>query len=288
MEIQSDIGNRILTRLDQWKKNGGELSSIVRFYYELLKIQSSVSSSVFITKPNLNNDCFRDRLNQGIPLLLFSEFQPDWEQVQVIFQQVAMWMVNDSNESLEEVDILKKISDDPFLLKAIVKDWYQGRSTLGTHDIAAIDKELLASLLVVTIKPFLFEYSQILVPQIDQSLWLHNYCPVCGGKPDFAYLDRIRGARWLICSRCDAEWLFLCLACPYCKMNNDDALSFFADDEKSCRYRFYVCDQCNTYIKAIDLRHTDSEILLPLERLMTLELDRYGQEKGYRPGWTTG
>ena len=35
---------------------------------------------------------------------------------------------------------------------------------------------------------------------------------------------------------------------------------------------------------AIDLRRTESQVLLPLERVMTLDMDREGQEKGYKPG----
>jgi len=72
--------------------------------------------------------------------------------------------------------------------------------------------------------------------------------------------------------------------CPYCGTKDQNALAYFADDEGL--YRLYVCEQCHTYIKAIDLRHTESEVLLRLERVMTLDLDRQGQEKGYQPGYS--
>jgi hypothetical protein len=42
--------------------------------------------------------------------------------------------------------------------------------------------------------------------------------------------------------------------------------------------------KCHRYIKAIDLRKTEAEILLPLERIVTMDLDRQGEEAGYRPG----
>jgi len=138
------------------------------------------------------------------------------------------------------------------------------------------------------LKPFLFAYSRLLLPEVDQELWRRRYCPVCGGKPDFAYLDKEKGARWLLCSRCDAEWLFLRLQCPYCGTQDQNALAYFTDEEESHLYRLYVCEQCHTYIKAIDLRCTESEVLLPLERVTTLDLDKQVQEKGYKPGWTIG
>ena len=71
------------------------------------------------------------------------------------------------------------------------------------------------------------------------------------------------------------------------RFNFEDTLlieedGYFADDEDL--YRLYVCEQCHKYIKTIDLRHTESEILLPLERVLTLDMDRQAQEKGYKPG----
>jgi formate dehydrogenase maturation protein FdhE len=51
-------------------------------------------------------------------------------------------------------------------------------------------------------------------------------------------------------------------------------------------YRLYICEECHGYIKGIDLRVKGEEALLPLERVLTLDLDIRGQEKGYEPGWT--
>lgn len=115
---------------------------------------------------------------------------------------------------------------------------------------------------------------------MDQERWRRNYCPICGGHPDFAFLEKELGARWLLCSRCDTEWLFQRLQCPYCGNQTQKDLAYFTDDEGL--YRLYVCEQCHKYIKAIDLRVAKSDILLPLERLFTLDMDRQAQEKGYQ------
>ena len=103
--------------------------------------------------------------------------------------------------------------------------------------------------------------------------------PCKWGAPDFAYLDKERGARWLLCSRCDAEWLFQRLECPYCGSQDQDSLAYFTDD--GGLYRLYVCEQCKRYLKAIDLRQAKSEVLLPLERFLTLEIDAQAHESGY-------
>ena len=44
-----------------------------------------------------------------------------------------------------------------------------------------------------------------------------------------------------------------------------------------------VCDRCKNYLKAIDLRQAKSEVLLPLERLYTLDIDSQAQQYGYHP-----
>jgi len=166
----------------------------------------------------------------------------------------------------------------------VANAWYEGRSFRDVAKKAGIDEELLVSVIGATLKPFLCAYSRLLLPEIEQELWRRRYCPICGGRPHFAYLDREEGARWLVCSRCDTEWLFLRLECPYCGTQDPGALAYFIGD--SPLYRLYVCEECRTYIKAIDLKWAQSEVLLPLECVTTVDMDREAQTRGYRPGWT--
>ena len=149
-------------------------------------------------------------------------------------------------------------------------------------------KPLTFSLLQASLHPLLNVYASELLPSVKQESWYRRYCPVCGGSPDFASLDKERGARWLLCSRCDAQWLFYRLICPFCGNEDQKTLAYFADDRSL--YRLYVCEKCRGYIKAIDLRQTESEILLPLERILTLDMDRQAQELDYEaaeypPAW---
>ena len=114
---------------------------------------------------------------------------------------------------------------------------------------------------------------------VDQERWRRGYCPVCGGSPDFAYLDKERGSRWLVCSRCDTEWLFQRLQCPYCNTQDQNQLAYLTDNDG--RYRLYVCDNCQQYLKAIDLQRAKGEVIIYLERLFTLYLDAQAREYGY-------
>lgn len=285
-EVASEIDSKILERLQEWEQKEGQLPDFAKFYRELLQIQSEAKSHIIVAKPSLAENLVRDRLHRGIPLLSFKDFSPDWHQVQAVFKQVFVWATKDSEGPSGEVESLRNVTRNRSLLRKVVGTWYRGHSLTTFATVQGIDEVLFTSVTGATLKPFLFSYSRLLLPKVDQELWRRKYCPICGGKPDFAYLDEERGARWLLCSRCDAEWLFLRLECPYCGTQNQEALGYFADEEESYLYRLYVCEQCRTYIKAIDLRHAESEVLLPLERVLTLDMDRQAQEKGYRPGWT--
>ena len=88
-----------------------------------------------------------------------------------------------------------------------------------------------------------------------------------------------------MCSRCDAEWLFQRLECPYCGTKDQSTLAFFTDDKGL--YRLYVCEQCRHYLKAIDLRKSEDEVLLPLERFLTPDIDAQAQQDGYTPFGST-
>jgi len=181
----------------------------------------------------------------------------------------------------EQIENLRDIASNGKLLQNVVKVWYQGSSLASITKERGIDNEVLGFVVQAALKPFLSLYAEVLLPKIDQESWRRRHCPVCGGSPDFAYLDKERGARWLLCSRCDAEWLFQRLECPYCGSQDQDSLAYFTDDEGL--YRLYVCERCRHYLKAIDLRQAECETLLPLERFLTLDIDTQAHKDGYSP-----
>lgn len=275
---------RIIRKLEEWEQKEGRLPSVVQLYRELLQIQAEAESRIKVEKPRLADELVRERLREGRFLLAFEDFSPDWDEVQTVFEQVAIWAAKDSEDSGAEVESLRNIARNRSLLREVAEVCYRGHSLTALATAERIDEALLASVIGAALKPFLLAYSRLLLPEVDQELWRRRYCPICGSKPDFAYLDKDRGARWLLCSRCDAEWLFQRLECPYCGTQSQDALAYFTDEEGANLYRLYICEQCHTYIKAVDLRRAHLEILLPLERVMTLDLSKQGQELGYKPG----
>ena len=252
---------------------------MIEAYRQLLLIQRE--ARIHIDAPKLSlTDTIRERPSQGIPLLSFHELALDWTQVGNLVQEITGLVTEDSPDARDEVQALKNIASDVALLKEAVRVWYEESSLEAIAAAQHVDDQLLTFVLGTTLKPFLSAYCEVLLPLVEQELWHRRYCPICGGKPDLAFLDMERGSRWLLCSRCDAEWLFLRLGCPYCGNQEQTSLAYFTNDEG--RYRLYVCEECQGYIKTIDMRRAQADVLLPLERILTLDIDRQAQEAGYK------
>jgi hypothetical protein len=162
-----------------------------------------------------------------------------------------------------------------------IRAWYRGRQIVLPVPVDDVTRPLLNSIFHSVIKPFLATQAITLAATFDQETWRRGYCPICGGNPDFAYLIKDTGARWLVCSRCETAWLYQRIGCPYCQSVDQNKLSFLTDEKGW--YRLYLCDECKHYLKAINLRQAQGEVVISLEKLLTWDMDRQAQEKGYSP-----
>ncbi|HEY49780.1 MAG TPA: formate dehydrogenase accessory protein FdhE [Dehalococcoidia bacterium] len=274
------VNERILEKIEGWQQEEGSLPEVVEFYRDLLRAQVEAVAYIPTPQPDATKAEIVAQIRQGVPVLKWNALPFDWSIFQNLFQKVAA-IINEHTDSPS--DNLKAAAGDIAFLKEVTKAWYENSSLSPLAEQQSIDEELLESAIHYALKPFLAAHAEALIGLVPQEQWRLRYCPICGGKPDFACLDTEKGARWLLCSRCDTEWLFQRLECPYCGNKDGEKLHYFSDDEGL--YRLYVCQRCKSYLKAIDLRQTESEILPPLERVMTADMDRQGQEKGYRMGW---
>lgn len=269
----------MLKKLEEWQREEAVSSSFLEFYKALLGIQAWAEERVRIQMPSLGAVTAKRRIASGAPLLKFDEFKIDWSLANETFKKVCT-LFSTSPELVGEVPA--SFSEPDFRLqKRMVRAWFNGTDLPDDVAGSEIENNTFKTMLHATLKPFLTAYAKALIDMVEQGSWRKGYCPVCGGAPDMSFIEEETGGRWLMCSRCDAQWRFQRLECPGCGNQDQKSLSYFSDETEV--YRLYVCDKCRTYLKAINLRKARKEVSLSVERLLTFDMDVQAQEKGYRP-----
>ncbi len=257
------------------------LPSSLEFYRRILTAQCTYNPpDLSETLPSLKTKA-RRRIARGKPALIFTDLIIDWMDIQKLLRAVTELADEYVSPESEEIEQLNRIGTDTELLREVAKAWFES-GTLSQKSMAKgkTIMPLTASVLQAVFYPLLCVYASELISLVKQDSWYRKYCPICGGGPDFSFLDKERGARRLLCSRCDARWIFHRLVCPHCGNQDMKTLAYLTDDKSL--YRLYTCEKCRRYLKAIDLRQTEAEILLPMERILTLDMDKQAHESNYK------
>jgi FdhE protein len=272
-----NLSKQIQKGLEEWAGQPAHSSRFLDFYNQLLEIQAEAEGKFIPPDFTLSNTEISQRLYDGKPLINFAEFIFDRPLANLTFRRIVTLF--NSHPEIMGVASPALTNADLELPDMWIKQWLENEEWSKGIIEEGIDPLLLTTLLNQTLKPFLIGYSQLLKDKFEQERWRRSYCPVCGGKPEFAYLEKNVGARYLLCSRCTTEWLYQRMECPYCHNNDHEKLSYLVSDNGL--YRLYLCDTCQSYLKCIDARKGDKNQLMPLEVLTTLAMDRQAQEKGY-------
>jgi FdhE protein len=277
--VIKEATSKIYKKLSKKEKEEGSLPLLLEFYKKLTNIQAKTQKSIGLIEPTITREEITRRLKYGTPLVKFEELAIDRDLARATFGEIVTLTAEYPQLFGEIPERLKGAKGSSFLTKKAIETWFKGK-TLPQRLTEGISNNLIQFIIQATMQPFLNKHASALIDQIEGDEWRRNYCPICGGIPDLAYLDKDVGARGLVCSRCDAEWPYQRLQCPYCKNVDQPTLHFLEDEEKGV-YRLYCCDKCHTYLKAIDLRKTEDEVLLPLERIYTIDLDIQARKQGY-------
>ncbi|ABO49652.1 Uncharacterized protein involved in formate dehydrogenase formation-like protein [Desulforamulus reducens MI-1] len=145
-----------------------------------------------------------------------------------------------------------------------------------------VSPEFLDFIAQITFKPILNAYGEAVLDKVELDKWSHSHCPVCGDQPIMAKFSGKEGYRILHCGRCETEWRYKRLGCPYCKEENASQATFITMEDFK-QYRVYLCERCKSYLKTVDERLA-GEVDLFCEDLATVELDRLAQAEGYQRG----
>jgi FdhE protein len=106
-------------------------------------------------------------------------------------------------------------------------------------------------------------------------------CPFCNARPVAGVLrgEGDGGKRWLLCSLCSTEWPYRRVLCPGCGEENKDKLPIYTATEFPAA-RVDACDNCQTYLKSIDLT-TDGHAIPVVDEIATVALNIWAEGHDY-------
>ena len=222
----------------------------------------------------------------GMPLIDPSQFLIDKTQADLLLKKICELAVAHAPKLSNSAEkLLMALTNGPHtngtfdpspVYLALLNGW-QIDDHAKMLDITSEELTLFFfSAMAPSIQSCAVQLAAYLTGAVDQK---NGYCPICGSHPDVAYLDP-DGKKFLMCSLCAHEWLTHRMGCVFCdSTDRQDQHYFFNNEEKE--YRVYVCDNCQSYLKLVDLRQLDRSFVPKLEQITTLHLDFKAQEKGY-------
>ena len=265
----------ILRALEEAGTQNPHLSAYYEFHRTLVQILSKTGAEIRGTQEMVDEEVLQARLVQGVPLLSFAQLPLAGEPFAELISTVAQLLADYDPELAEQT-----VPDGPAECLALARHRFEEGQMVGERSGEPEEATLAEVSVDLALRPYLEWAAEQVLPYVDQKRWKRGYCPVCGGAPDFAFLDEEIGARHLLCSRCNSEWLYRRLGCPFCGTTDHTKLFYYPSEDGV--YRLYVCQECQRYLKMIDLRKVSRVVLLPVERVTTVAMDAAAQQEGYK------
>ena len=111
--------------------------------------------------------------------------------------------------------------------------------------------------------------------------WQEGYCPVCAAWPAFAEVRGIERTRVFRCGRCGGGWHARPLRCPYCGMDDHNALVSLVPQAGGSNAVVEACRSCLGYIKTFTRLQGCAPDMVMLDDLAGVHLDVAALEQGY-------
>ncbi|MBO8137097.1 MAG: formate dehydrogenase accessory protein FdhE [Desulfotomaculum sp.] len=260
--------------------NAGRLAN---FYLELVELEEKLSSIEW--EEEITEEIKEKWLN-GMPVLsqLHPCIHPSTfrDTLLTVVRACLKWQPGPQALSDKIVPAVEKLNDLEISLLAgiIIKD--EGNKKEEWSKRLSITAEMMEFLAGTAARLILSSFSSYVSNKVDLEKWYRGYCPVCGDSPVMSKLTGEAGARMLYCGRCETEWRFYRLGCPYCENKDSSQISIIIPDEYK-QYRLYLCEKCKSYLKTVDERQC-GEVDLFCEDLATTDFDILAAGEGYRRG----
>jgi len=264
--------------LRELKNAQPDLASAADMQIELLGVQRRVQSRVPL--PSGAFDRRKPDNARCKPVLQFKDIPIDWTDFRLMVRQTADILRRFETLEPADYDRIQALARDG-QIEGVVTSWYESAMAPARRntDVRTHEKELLDQVMLLAMRPFLARCAEALLPRLELTDWRQPCCPLCGGEPEFAYINPA-AERLLICGRCTGQWHYDAIACPYCENNDRKQITSFTS--RDGRYRIYACDLCHRYLKAFDGRDGSRPALLAVDSIATLPLDAAAIQRGYQ------
>ena len=273
---------KLRTRIDSIIQERPSHKEILEFLGEVMVEQYRIRPKVKVDPVKIDKENIQATFD-GFPLVAKRNLPLDIGSAASLFKRLCKVLSRHKNASgdLKQINgaLRRKDLDLVELLKQMAAENREYVSALSKE--LGIREDLLLFLAGNSIRPVWEAYAKVLREYVDQERWWRGYCPICGCLPFIAQL-REEGERFLVCSSCGYEWRFRRLKCPFCENENPKELRYFYSETEGKANRVDVCDKCETYIKAIDIRELPSDFISFVEDAGTLYMDVLAQAEGYK------
>jgi FdhE protein len=270
--------DKILEALEAEAGRRPEMADTIDLYRKLIECQADVH--VLPKGSGLGAEEAASRLEQGQPLLSPETVEIDSATFAQLCSRIGFALAQQQRELVKPLALIHAWLRERQQEIGTLAVEYLREGHVSKGEEAGLEGPLLSFIFTHSLRPLLRAQAAALSGYVNDSQWYRGRCPICGGEPDIAALERGSGQRRLLCSRCDSEWSYLRIACPFCGNEDPSQLSYYPSDDKV--YRLSVCERCHRYLKTVDRREAAGERLLPAERIVTVGMDFAAQKAGYR------
>jgi len=269
----SDQDRRVLQALADARQQHGELAGLLDFYHDLYQVQ--FEAKVSLPEPEVHDDpAMRQRSAAGLPQLTFDQLGIEPEPFARLVARIGAVLARHNPAGEAERHEQPAPSEE---LGALAREVFETWDTLTSPKLEAERQPAVQEgpgylpMMAVgfALAPYLQRAAEVILPRLDLSLWTKGICPVCGGQPNLALLEQSRGARQLVCSRCDGSWDYQRVGCPFC--GSEAKQTYYLSQDGA--HRLYVCPDCHRYLKTADLREIHRPVYPLVERLVLVGMD---------------
>ena len=275
-----DEMQQILQALQEAGIEDPDLSATYELHTRLVRVLAQARVDILSRELERVDEAeLQARLLRGLPLLAFAQVPLEADRFAELVWNVA-GLLTESNPDLQG----QSVPGSPAECLALARQRFAEGQAVDRQANAGLEEgegELTLAQMSVdqALKPYLEWGAERVLPHVEVEYWKRGYCPVCAGTPGFAFLGGELGTRYLLCSRCSCQWPYRRVGCPFCGTDDHTKLSYYLSEDRV--YRLYICQACRRYLKVLDRRKVDRQVLFPVERVTTVGMDLAARQEGY-------